>query len=172
VTPWGDQTILETWFWKDDLHIEKQLFYGLLWGAGRPVFVSLELLPALIAAQGDIDPLDLYERGRLSHTARTLYQHIEQFGPTPKNKLPYPPNTSQTPPLVQLQQQFLLTKVGLTGRTRGTYGYLWGRCDAFLPEAFEAAGKLGVAKARESIAAKLNLPIKTLAKGLRWPELR
>ena len=172
VTPWagsGD-VMLHTWFWKDDLHLEKRLYYGLLWGAGVPIFASLELLPTLIAAQGDCDPRDLYEKGRLSRVALTLYEHIERQGPTPKSRLPYPANTSQTPPLVQLQQTFLLTKVGLTGRTRGTYGYLWGRCDTFYPDAFTVASTLSVARARQRLIDHLGLPEKTVARALRWRE--
>ena len=173
VTPWAESgdVMLHTWFWKDDLHIEKQLYYGQLWGAGVPVFASLALLPTLIAAQGDCDPRDLYEQGRLSRVALTLYEHIERHGPTAKNRLPYPPNTSQTPPLVQLQQNFLLTKVGLTGRTRGTYGYLWGRCDTFYPDAFASAAQQTVAEARERVCAQLALPEKALTRALRWREL-
>jgi hypothetical protein len=174
VTPWGERTMLGTWFWKDDLHLERRVCYGQLWNAGNPVFVSRALLPALIAAQGDIDPDDLYEQGRLSRVARELYRHIDRNGPTPKNRLPYPPRTSQTPPLVQLQQTFLLTKTGLTGRTRGTYGYVWGKADAFWPEAFAAAAALPVAQARQAVIAVLQrgnptLSAARIARALRWP---
>jgi len=170
VSPWAESgdIMMQTWFWKDDLHIEKQLHYGPLWGAGVPVFASLALLPALIAAQGDCDPRDLYEKGHLSRVALTLYEHVERHGPTAKNRLPYPTKTSQTPPLVQLQQRFLLTKVGLTGRTRGTYGYLWGRSDTFYPDAFAAAARLSVTAARHTVVERLGLPEALVAKALRW----
>ena len=167
-TPWGDQAMLHTWFWKDDLHIEKRLYYGQLWGAGTPVFVSLTHLPALIAAQGDCDPRDLYEKNRLTRVALSLYEHIESHGPAAKKELPYPPHTCQTPPLVQLQQHFLITKVGLTGRTRGTYGYLWGTCESFFPDAFKAASQLAVSDARQALAAHLGMPETRVGKLLRW----
>lgn len=170
-TPWGDQAMLHTWFWKDDLHIEKQLYYGQLWGAGTPVFVSLDLLPTLIAAQGDCDPRDLYEKNRLTRVALTLCEHIEAQGPCAKKNLPYPPNTSQTPPLIQLQQHFLITKVGLTGRGRGTYGYLWGSCSAFFPDAFVQASRLGVTEARQRLAQHTKLSEALLQKSLRWQRL-
>jgi hypothetical protein len=162
--------MLHTWFWKDDLHIEKRLYYGQLWGAGTPVFISLSLLPTLIAAQGDCDPRELYDKNRLTRVALSLYEYIEQQGPSPKSKLPYPPKTSKTPPLVQLQQHFLITKVGLTGRGRGTYGYVWGTCQGFFPEAFERASALPVLEARRALAQHLALPQEKLTKLLRWQE--
>jgi hypothetical protein len=160
-----------TWFWKDDLHIEKKLVYGQYLAGGHPAFIASDLLPALIASQGDIDPRDLYEKNRLSRVALTLYEHVERHGDTPKNQLPYPPNTSQTPPLVQLQQLFLLTKVGLTGRTRGTYGYVWGLCATFWQTAFEAAGRLSVEEARETVASRLGRTSEETAPLFRWHPL-
>ena len=172
-TPWGERVMFHTWFWKDDLHLEKRLCYGQFWGAGVPLFVSLEMLPALIAAQGDNDPRTLYEAGRLSHLALSLYEHVERHGPTPKNRLPYPAKTSQTPPLAQLQQRFLITKVALTGRTRGTYGYLWGLCDEFWPEAFAEAAKLSPEEGRERVleclrAGGVTISDVKIARALRW----
>jgi hypothetical protein len=170
-TPWGDQTMLHTWFWKDDLHLEKRLYYGQLWGTGTPIFVSLKCLPFLIAAQGDCDPRDLFEKNRLSHVALTLYEHLERHGATAKKNLPYPSHTSQTPPLVKLQQHFLITKTGLTGRTRGTYGYLWGLCQEFFPDAFVQASQLPVADARAALVAQTGLSEAQLTKAFRWQEL-
>ena len=125
----------------------------------------------MIAAQGDCDPHDLFEKNRLTRVALSLYEHIEAHGHTAKKHLPYPPKTSQTPPLVQLQQHFLITKVGLTGRTRGSYGYLWGSCQEFFPDAFVRASKLEVSEARAALVAHTNLSETQLKKMLRWQEV-
>ena len=158
-TPWDNtfDAFMQMWFWKDDLHIEKRVFYGQLLGReGVPVFVAPAFLPYLIAAQGDcVDARELYEKNRLSHVALGIYEHIAQNGPTAKRGLPYPKNTSQMPPLIALQQKFLITKVGLTGRTRGTYGYVWGLCDAFFPEAFALAAQISVPDARAYVTRHL-----------------
>src|SRR5689334_17970876 len=70
VTPWtGSEVTFQTWFWKDGLHIEKRLYYGKLLEAETPAFVSMEWLPAFIAAQGDNDPHTLHEKGLLSKMA-------------------------------------------------------------------------------------------------------
>lgn len=180
-TPWDNthDAIMQMWFWKDDLHIEKRLFYGQLLGRdGTPVFASLPFLPYLIAAQGDCcDVRELYEKNRLSRVALDLYAHIEENGPTPKNRLPYPPKTSQTPPLITLQQKFLITKTGLTGRTRGTYGYVWGLCETFFPDAFQSAAQIPVANARAHIVTHLrqnglpDLMESEAARLFRWENL-
>lgn len=154
-TPWtGMDLYLNTWFWKDDLHIEKRLFYGQIVGAGVPAFASLAFLPYLIAAQGDNDPRTLYEQGRLSHNALVVYEHVARNGPTATNALPWPPG-SRHANLAVLQQKFLLTKHDLTGRTRGKYGYVWGLCDAHVPEAFTAAARIPVEDARAHVRAHL-----------------
>ena len=175
-TPWeGHEVMLKTWFWKDDLHNERQLFYGKLLEAETPSFVSLALLPVLIAAQGDNDPRTLYEQGRLSQMAFEIYEHIERKGPTPSSRLPWRSGSRQMH-LVQLERRFILTKHALTGRNRGTYGYVWGKCEEAFPEAFPKAAKIGVSDARERIHAHLNaqgviLTHAETAKLFRWTEL-
>lgn len=158
VTPWdgdGHTLMMRTWFWKDDLHIEKRLYYGLIVGSGVPAFASLAMLPILIAAQGDNDARTLYEKNRLSHAALTIYEHVERGGPTASNRLPVE-SKERTKALITLQQRFLLTKHALTGRTRGTYGYVWGLCEEHFTDAFSAAAKLRVETARQKIVAHLN----------------
>ena len=169
-TPWAGDTgalMNHTWFWKDDLHIEKRLFYGQILKNGKPAFASLDLLPFLIASHGDNDPRDLHEKGRLAHNALTVYEHVERNGPTATNRLPWPPGSRHLY-LAQLQQRFLLTKHALTGRTRGTYGYVWGLCDAFFPDAFVHAARLDVADARAQVAARLSLDAMQAASLLGW----
>ena len=69
-TAWrGGDVTLQTWFWKDDLHIARRLYFGMLVVPDIPVFVSLSLLPVLIAAQGDIDARTLHEKGLLASNA-------------------------------------------------------------------------------------------------------
>ncbi len=174
-TPWrGSDLMMQTWFWKDDLHTERRLLYGPLIAPDVPVFVSLSLLPALIAAQGDNDARTLYEKGRLAHNALVVYEHVERAGPTATNALPWPKG-SRMLYLAQLQQRFLFTKHSLTGRTRGTYGYRWCLCEEAFPEAFRAAAELPVPEARARVLARLNengagVTPERAARLFRWPE--
>ncbi len=156
VTTWkGTDLTYQTWFWKDDLHIERRLYFGMLLAPDIPVFVSLALLPSLIAAQGDIDARTLHEKGLLASNALRVYEHIERSGPTATQALPWP-SGSRMLYLATLQQKFLLTKVDLTGRTRGTYGYLWDLCENVFPASFSQAARLSVSTAREQILSHLN----------------
>ena len=109
--------MMMTWFWKDDLHIDKRLYYGQILGAGVAALVSLEMLPYLIAAQGDNDARTLYEKNRLPHLSLQVYEHIERQGVTASNQLPVS-FKDRYKALIPLQQRYLLTKHSLTGRTR------------------------------------------------------
>jgi hypothetical protein len=146
---------MQTWFWKDDLHIERRLYFGMLLAPDIPVFVSLALLPVLIAAQGDIDARTLHEKGLLPSNALRVYEHIERSGPTATQALPWPPG-SRMLYLATLQQKFLLAKTDLTGRTRGTYGYRWDLAENVFPDSFTQAARLSVSAAREQVLAHLN----------------
>ena len=59
--------------------------------------------------------------------------------------------------LVELQRRFLVCKVDLTGRTRGTYSYIWDLAERFWPEAFEAAAQIEPEAARERIRGRLRI---------------
>jgi hypothetical protein len=150
----GAELTNKTWFWKDDLHIERKLYFGMLIAPDVPVFISLALLPSLIAAQGDIDAQTLHEKGLLARNAVKVYEHVARYGPTATAALPFPPG-SRMLYLASLQQKFLLTKYDLTGRTRGTYGYRWGLCEEAFPESFSQAARLRVPEARQQVVAHL-----------------
>ena len=176
VTPWRDAELTNrTWFWKDDLHIGRRLYFGMLIAPDTPVFVSRALLPTLIAAQGDIDARTLYEKGLLASNALQVYEHVARSGPTATNALPWPPG-SRMLYLAALQQKFLLTKHDLTGRTRGTYGYRWCLCEDAFPASFREAARLSVPEAREQIVAHLNrkradVTLERAARLFRWQKV-
>jgi hypothetical protein len=175
-TPWrGKEVTLQTWFWKDDLHIERKLYFGMLIAPDIPVFVSLSFLPYLIAAQGDIDARTLHEKGLLASNALRVYEHVERAGPTATNALPWPPG-SRMLYLASLQQKFLLTKYDLTGRTRGKYGYRWCLCEDAFPESFTEAARLKVPAAREYILSHFSryaadITLERVARLFRWQSL-
>ncbi len=175
-TPWRDGTLTnQTWFWKDDLHIDRKLYFGMLIAPDIPVFVSLEFLPSLIAAQGDNDARTLYEKGLLASNAMQVYEHVARSGPTATKALPWP-SGSRMLYLATLQQKFLLTKHDLTGRTRGTYGYRWCLCESAFPDSFVAASQLQVSEARDRVRSHLkqqgaDLTPERTARLFRWQPL-
>ncbi len=175
-TAWrGMELTLKTWFWKDDLHTERRLYFGMLGTPDLPVFVSRALLPSLIAAQGDIDARTLHEKGLLSSNALHVYEHIARAGPTATQALPWP-SGSRMLYLAHLQQKFLLTKHDLTGRTRGTYGYRWCLCEDAFPDSFAEASGINVGTARAQVLACLNryapeITLERAARLFRWQPL-
>lgn len=136
---------VDVWFWKDDLHIQKRFYYTRVFG-GNPGFVSLKLLPALVATNGMVVDEMLY-CGILSAEARQVYDLIEAEGPIPtrdlKTRLTPDARSAATRELHHLERHFIITKTDITGRTLGTYGYVWDLVERWMPEVLEAADALG-----------------------------
>ncbi|HEV2474634.1 MAG TPA: hypothetical protein VGS41_18305 [Chthonomonadales bacterium] len=175
-TPWfGSELTHNTWSWKDDLHIDRRLYFGMILASGAPAFASLQFLPRLIASQGDIDARTLHEKGLLAPNALRVYEHIEKYGATATSALPFP-HGSRMLYMAQLQQKFLIAKHDLTGRTRGKYGYRWCLCEHAFPTAFEKASALKVQDARADVLNHLRefrreLTMENVSALFRWQSL-
>ena len=146
-----------TWFWKDDLHAQKRIYYCRVFG-GKPGFISFGLLPAFIATNGEtVDELTTY--GVMPVTTENIYRIIEQRGPIPirelKSLLGPDARKASASVLIDLERKFIITKTGISGRERATYGYIWDLAERWIPDAFEAADALGVKSAREVIRTRL-----------------
>lgn len=174
-----DATVPDPWFWKDDLHIEKRLYYTRVF-AGEPGFVSYSLLPAFIATNGVVVD-ELLFNGMLSPEAQQIYRNIEAQGPIPirnlKKQLTPDAKRAADHVLHDLERQFIITKSGITGRTRGTYGYIWDLVERWIPDMLVAADHLGRTTAADMIREHLaafgvahDSPF--YAKALRWTPLQ
>jgi hypothetical protein len=156
-----------TWFWKDDLHLERRIYYGKVI-RGQPSFIDPALLPAFVAALGgaeqevEREPANLFAAGRLAVEALTVYELLTEAGPLPTRALRRAAGLSQARQaaateraLLELQRRFLVCKADLTGRTRGTYSYVWDLAERVWPAAFQAARDLALEAARDQIRARL-----------------
>lgn len=76
----------KVWTWKNDLPAAKRAYYGKAF-AGKPVFVSLNLLPYVMVALGEEDVAQAYQRGALSYDAKRVYDALAQFGAQPTQNL-------------------------------------------------------------------------------------
>lgn len=165
----------DLWFWKDDLHTEKRLYYTRVFG-GQPGFVSFELLPALMATNGAVAD-ELIFNGALSPEAVQIYRTIEEHGPIPSKVLKrlLTPDAKHVADrvLIDFDRRFIVTKVGITGRTRGTYSYIWDLVERWVPDSLTAADQLGRKQAelliREHLAT-FGIPHDSsfYARVLRW----
>ncbi len=169
-----------TWFWKDDVHLQRRLYYGKII-AGQPSFVAPDYLPDFIAALGgrgqeiERNPEVLYEEGRVSRGALRIYEALEsqprQASGTLRRTLETRSGSIERA-LVELQRRFLICKAELTGRTRGTYSYVWDLAERFWPEPFEEARGTGTAVARRRLRHRLRdfglVPDEALESRLFW----
>ncbi len=153
------------WGWKDDLHFDKRLYYGRLIRA-QPTFISLDYLPDFIAALGgrgqevERDPERLYQAGRLSREAFVLYQYLVEHPEQSSRDLRARTGLRHAGAAAEravheLQRRFLICKVDLTGRTRGTYSYVWDLAERFFTDAFEQARGTAPSVARGRIRERL-----------------
>jgi hypothetical protein len=147
----------DPWFWKDDLHVEKRIYYTRVF-KGEPGFLSLEMLPAFIATNGMVVDELLY-CGAMTPEAQQVYAAIEAQGPIPirelKRMLTPDAARSVDRELHALERRFIITKTAISGRTRHTYGYVWDLVERWMPEMLAAADRMGHTKARAVIRKHL-----------------
>jgi hypothetical protein len=157
----------QTWFWKDDVHLEKRLYYGKI-VRGQPSFIAPEFLPDFVAALGgrgqeaEREPARLYLDGRLSREAKVVFDCLTNQPALSTGELRRRAGlagkgatAAAERALLELQRRLLICKVDLTGRTRGTYSYVWDLAERFWPEEFAAARRTSVAAARANIRERL-----------------
>ncbi len=146
-----------TWFWKDDLHTQKRLYYTRLF-AGRPGFLAYSALPAFIATNGEVAD-ELIHFGLLPVNTREILRIIEECGPISTRRLKklLTPEACRacTMALIDLEQRFIITKTEITGRELATYSYVWDLAERWVPEAFVAADRLKRKEARAEILDRL-----------------
>lgn len=143
----------DPWFWKDDLHAQKRLYYTRVLG-GEPTFISNAVLPAFVATNGAVYDEMVFE-GLVTPEAQQIYKLIESSGPIPirdlKRLLTPDARRSANRILIELDRVFLITKTGITGRTRGTYGFIWDLVERWMPDVLATADRLGRKQASAQI---------------------
>ncbi len=148
----GDVTagVPDPWFWKDDLHTEKRLYYTRVFG-GQPGFIANALLPVLLMTNGAVAD-ELIFTGGMSLETQEIYRLIERLGPISikdmKRQLAPDALHGVSRVLHELDRQFIITKTGITGRVRSTYGYIWDLVERWMPDILVAADQLGRAPAK------------------------
>lgn len=144
---------------KDDLHFTKRLYYAKVF-AKQASFISLKLLPYFIAAQ-ERDVFFLYDEGQLTSATKRIYEFLRENGSTPTGNLRSGTwlsgkenKSGYERAMDDLQRRFIVCKVGLIGRTRGNYGYIWDLTEAWLPELVKEASRLERGEAKRVIWQK------------------
>ena len=78
-----DQDSDRVWVWKNDLPAARRAYYGKALAGGKPVFVSLKMLPYLFAVATPEDIDDAYHHGQISQDAKRVHDGLRAMGPTP-----------------------------------------------------------------------------------------
>ena len=142
-----------TWGWKDDLLGKKRCFYARIL-CKRTFFISLDLLPYLYALSrnfGDFheDHLILYEEGKLSFPARTLYDAILQRGALDTIELKkigrFSGKTGDLEfnrALNELQMDFKLMPVGVSDSGAWHYSFIYDIVGRQFPDVVALAGSI------------------------------
>lgn len=82
IDEWDDDSD-RVWVWKNDLPAAKRAYYGKALAGGKPVFISLKMLPYVYALAAPEDPAQAYARGHVSLEAKRVYDALRAGGPMP-----------------------------------------------------------------------------------------
>lgn len=85
IDDWDDDSG-KVWAWKNDLPAARRAYYGKAL-AGKPVFISLKMLPFVYAALGLEDAARAYTEGALSYDAKRIYEALARSGAQPTQSL-------------------------------------------------------------------------------------
>lgn len=123
------------WGWKDDLPEQGKLYYGKLL-RGKPTFVALSFLPYFYAMHGrageDEDYLEDVRAGRVTDTARRIYEALRARGETQTKRLRAELGIESkegrgeyAKAIEELQRLFYVTRVRAVGEGREDYNYTY-----------------------------------------------
>jgi hypothetical protein len=144
----------KVWAWKNDLPAAKRAYYGKAL-AGKPCFVSLKVLPYLLAALGQDDFERAYGHGAISHDTKRVYDCLKQFGAQPTQLLKRNSgfvgkdgNARFHKALDDLQKRLLALPMGATNEGMAWPSQIFDLVAHWFPEQAHAAKQLDIRKAR------------------------
>lgn len=149
------------WVWKNDLPGVRQAYYGKALAGGKPVFVSLKMLPYLLALVAPENLHDEYARGRLSIEAKRLYDTLSALGPMPTKALRLAAgfdrsgdNLRYHRALDELQRMLVIAPIGATVETGNWTSQIFELVTRWFPRQVARAQKLEQAAARRALARR------------------
>jgi hypothetical protein len=173
-----------TWGWKDQLLADPRFFYARIL-CKRTFFVTLDLLPYLYALSNNFgnyheDHLILYEEGRLTNAARSIYEALLQEGPL--NSIDLHRVTHLTGKqgdaeynraLDELQMDFKVMPVGISDSGRWHYSMIYDIVARQFPSIVEKAGLIKQPDARDTLLQHYLLTVgaarqNQIAKLFKW----
>jgi DNA glycosylase AlkZ-like len=150
----------KVWGWKSDLPAAHLAYYGKAL-AGKPVFVSPEILPFLLASAGTENLRHLYEFGGISYEANKIYRALESLGPQPTRALRAAAgldtkdgNVRYHRALDELQRRLFVMPIGATNEGNNWPSQIFELVERWFPAQFKLGRRLAVGEARQALVAR------------------
>lgn len=154
-----------TWGWKDELLPARKWYYAKVLRK-KATIISLDVAPAFYAlsenyGEPELDYLDQYKAGQLTHDAKTVYEVLLQNGPmdTPelRRQARMTARTSDSPfnrAIEFLQADFKVLPVGVAEVGRWKYAFIYECVHRWYPDLPERARPIRQADARVKLVEK------------------
>ncbi|MGB8645086.1 MAG: crosslink repair DNA glycosylase YcaQ family protein [Anaerolineae bacterium] len=155
-----DQDSDKVWGWKNELAAIKRAYYGKAL-IGRPAFISLELLPYLLALQGQDNFERLYASGGVSHDAKKIYDTLVRGGAMPTLTLRVTAGFSSKEEsnryhraLDELQRHLLVMPIGATAQGKAWPTQIFELVARWYPDQVARANQLDLSEARRTLVTR------------------
>ncbi|OLC53224.1 MAG: hypothetical protein AUH85_14595 [Chloroflexi bacterium 13_1_40CM_4_68_4] len=175
------------WTWKDELPEQGKIYYGKLLH-GKPTFVALPFLPFFYAVHGrageDDDYLEDVRSGRITDTARRIYEALAHLGETQTKRLraelgieSKQGRAEYAKAIEELQRLFYVTRVRAVGEGREDYNYTYDVFTRRYPDVVRRAARISSHEAMRAILGRAldlagGLPQAQLSRVFGWPDER
>jgi hypothetical protein len=169
------------WVWKNDLPATRRAYYGKVLAGGKPVLVSLRMLPYLYALSAPQSVEAEYQCGGLSHYAKRVYDALRAGGPTPTLALRVAAGLDRSTSSVhyhhaldELQRALIIAPVGQTIETGAWASQIFDLVERWFPHQVERARRIDVQVARRRVVERYVRTVvaaqpSMLARVLGWP---
>lgn len=142
------------WAWKNELPADRRAYYGKALAGGKPVFISLRMLPYVYAVNAPDDLEEGYTRGRVSYEAKRIYDALRASGPTPTIALRETAGLDTVRyhrALDELQRALVILPVGATLETGAWVSQIFDLVARWFPKEVRAGQRMDVDRARRAL---------------------
>lgn len=148
------------WAWKNDLPAARRAYYGKAL-AGRPCFISLQLLPAAMAALGVEEVGQAYAHGAIHADAKRVYDTLSRYGAQPTQTLRrnsgfagHEGKVRFHKALEELQRRLIALPMGATSEGLAWPSQIFELVSVWFPAEAEAARTLELDAARSALVLR------------------
>jgi hypothetical protein len=152
-----DQDSDRVWVWKNDLPAARRAFYGKALAGGKPVFISLKMLPYLFAVTAPDDIDNAYNHGQISQDAKRVHDALRAMGPTPTIALRASVGLAVTRyhrALDELQRALVILPIGAVNEHGAWPSQIFELAARWFPRQAARAQRIAVDAARRALVAR------------------